>query len=295
MASKVRPKFFSPYVDEKILRSLQKRVSPRKTSQELEASKEKQVDKGSDSAEKTGSDEQPSLVQQTEKTVQGESMTSKKAMIKVNVNEWYQKRTAELGVKPIYKTLPNAKTALEGEKPEPRFIWKEKNWPKGFPDSPEEAKTDVMTFLEQRDCYRRLQTLKVKDFCVGSIVAVTRSDPHVAKGQVRFVGICIYKSRWQNTLGATFTLRNVIEGEPMEINFQLYSPLIQSIEVIKHERREEDALFYLRDYPPSMSMVNEKMKALPYTEEPSLYVESEETKKEIDEWFAKLWRLKKRF
>lgn len=112
---------------------------------------------------------------------------------------------------------------------------------------------------------------------------------------VRFVGICIYKSRWQNTLGATFTLRNVIEGEPMEINYQLYSPLIQSIEVLKHERREEDNLFHLRDYPPSMSMVNEKMKALPYTEEPSLYVESEETKKEIDEWFAKLWRLKKRF
>lgn len=39
MASKVRPKFFSPYVDEKILRSLQKRVSPRKISRELEASK----------------------------------------------------------------------------------------------------------------------------------------------------------------------------------------------------------------------------------------------------------------
>jgi len=109
----------------------------------------------------------------------------------VSVNEWYQKRTAELEVKPIYKTLPNTKTALEGEKPEPRFIWKEKNWPKGFPESPEEANTDVMTFLEQRDCYRRLQTLNVKDFCVGSIVAVTRSDPHVAKGQVRFV-LCLF-------------------------------------------------------------------------------------------------------
>ena len=110
----------------------------------------------------------------------------------MNVNEWYHKRTAELEVKPIYKTLPNAKTALEGEKPEPRFIWKEKNWPKGFPESPEEAHTDVMTFIEQRDCYRRLQTLQVKDFCVGSIVAVTRSDPHVAKGQVRFVFLKIY-------------------------------------------------------------------------------------------------------
>ena len=39
MASKLRPKFFSPYVDEKLLRSLQKRVSPRRTSQELEATK----------------------------------------------------------------------------------------------------------------------------------------------------------------------------------------------------------------------------------------------------------------
>lgn len=112
---------------------------------------------------------------------------------------------------------------------------------------------------------------------------------------VRFVGICIYKSRLWNTVGATFTLRNVIDGEPMEINFQLYSPLIQSIEVLKHERRKEDTLFHLRDYPPSMSTVNEKMKALPYTEEPSLYVESEETKKELERWFAKLWRLKKRF
>ena len=54
-----------------------------------------------------------------------------------------------------------------------------------------------MTFLEQRDCYRRLQTLKVKDFCVGSIVAVTRSDPHVAKGHVRFV--CFMFCKYINT------------------------------------------------------------------------------------------------
>ena len=119
----------------------------------------------------------------------------------MNVNEWYQKRTAELEVKPIYKTLANAKTALEGEKAEPRFIWKEKNWPKGFPESPEEANTDVMTFLEQRDCYRRLQALKVKEFCVGSLVAVTRSDPHVAKGHVRFVCFIFCKYIFKNING----------------------------------------------------------------------------------------------
>lgn len=112
---------------------------------------------------------------------------------------------------------------------------------------------------------------------------------------IRFVGICIDKNLWQNALGATFTLRNVIDGEPMEINFQLYSPLIQSIEVLKHERRDQNALWYLRDYPPSMSAVNEKMKPLPYTEEPSKYVEPEGTKEELEKWFAKLWKMKKKY
>ena len=105
--------------------------------------------------------------------------------IRVNISEWYRKNTSLLDVESIYQTRPNAKTALVGTQPEPRFIWREKDWPNGFPDSPEEASTDVVTFLEQRDCYRRLQALGVKNFCVGSIVAVTRSDPLIAKGKVR--------------------------------------------------------------------------------------------------------------
>ena len=108
----------------------------------------------------------------------------------MNIDQWYQKNPAELKVKPIYKTLPNAKVALDGATPEPRFIWKEKEWPSGFPDSPEEAKTDVMTYLEQKDCYRRLQKLDVKDFSVGSTVAVTRADPYVAKGKIRYCQRC---------------------------------------------------------------------------------------------------------
>lgn len=218
----------------------------------------------------------------------------KKVKVKVNVDKWFQTNPAELEVKPIYKTLPNAKVALDGATPEPRFLWKEKDWPSGFPDSPEEAKTDVMTYLEQKDCYRRLQKLNAKDFSVGSVVAVTRADPLIAKGKVKFVGICIAKNHWQNTLGATFTLRNVVEGEPVEVNFQLYSPLIQRIEVLRHMRRHRKALWYLRDYPPSMSSVNEKMKALPYTEEPELYIPTKEEKKKVKAWFSGVWKAKRR-
>lgn len=111
---------------------------------------------------------------------------------------------------------------------------------------------------------------------------------------LRFVGICIAKNHWQNTLGATFTLRNIVEGEPVEVNFQLYSPLIQKIEVLKHMRRHRKALWYLRDYPPSMSAVNEKMKAVPYTEEPELYVPTKEEKRKVKAWFSGLWKAKRR-
>ncbi|XP_073259436.1 large ribosomal subunit protein bL19m-like [Porites lutea] len=289
-----RLKSLSPYVDEKVFRNLQKRLEniplSERRSQKIQASKESRTVKIQE-LKKTLQDQTVETLpeQKTENTG-----LAKKTKIKVNFDQWYKKNPAELSVKPIYKTLPNAKVALDGTTPEPRFIWKEKDWPNGFPDSPEEAKTDVMTYLEQRDCYHRLKKLDAKDFSVGSIVAVTRGDPHIAKGKVRFVGICIAKNHWQNTLGATFTLRNVVDGEPMEVNFQLYSPLIQKIEVLKHMRRHRKALWYLRDYPPSMSTVNEKMKPVPYTEEPELYVPTREEKRKVKAWFDGLWKAKRR-
>ena len=106
--------------------------------------------------------------------------------LKVTSKDWYKRDEAVVKVDSIYKTLPNAETALVQATPKPRFIWKEKEWPEGFPDSAEEAKTDVLTYLEQKDCYDRLKKLNLKDFCVGSIVAVTRADPYIPKGKVRY-------------------------------------------------------------------------------------------------------------
>lgn len=48
-------------------------------------------------------------------------------------------------------------------------------------------------------------------FRVGSIVAVTMTDPHVNGNLNRFVGICIQRSG--KGLGATFKLRNVVDGQ----------------------------------------------------------------------------------
>ncbi|XP_001630403.2 39S ribosomal protein L19, mitochondrial [Nematostella vectensis] len=210
----------------------------------------------------------------------------------IDSKELFKKDPAIIDIPSIYKTLPNAHTTLEKSKPIPRYLWKETD--NGFPPSPEEAGVDIKTFLEQRDCHDRLQQLKVPEFCVGSTVAVTRADNYVPKGHVRFVGICIAMNHWQNTLGATFTLRNVIDGEPMEVNFQLYSPVIQKIEVLKHERRDKQALWYLRDYPPALSYVSETMKALPYKKDPHLYVQSKEEGQRVEKWFEQIKKSKRR-
>ena len=92
---------------------------------------------------------------------------------------------------------------------------------------------------------------------------------------VRFVGLCIERIHPESLLYSNFTLRNVIDNEPIEITFQLYSPLIQKIEVLKHERRVnkfgKPDLTFLRDHPIDDSRIDENMEALPYTEEPTEY------------------------
>eukprot|EP00794_Sanderia_malayensis_P000641 gene641-1309_t len=209
-----------------------------------------------------------------------------------------QKSSALVDPGSVYQKLPNKTKTVVGETPVERFLWEEKDWPNGFPDSPEEANTDVLTYLEQKDMFRRRQVIHMPKFCVGSIVAVTRAEPFSPKGSLRFVGICIEKKHHQNTLRASFVLRNVIANEPVEINFELYSPLIQKIEVLKHERRTnylgKEDLTYLRDHPAQDSTVDENMKALPYTEEPSEYMPRPRENIRLQKWFKEKFRQKNR-
>jgi large subunit ribosomal protein L19 len=50
-------------------------------------------------------------------------------------------------------------------------------------------------------------------------------------------------------LRAWCIVRNVIDGQGIEFRYELYSPTIRLIEVIKLEKRLDDELYYLRDAP----------------------------------------------
>lgn len=51
----------------------------------------------------------------------------------------------------------------------------------------------------------------------------------------------------------------------MEICYELYSPRIQKIEVLKLEKRLDDNLMYLRDALPEYSTVDPEMKPVPFS------------------------------
>ncbi|XP_063954439.1 large ribosomal subunit protein bL19m-like [Lytechinus pictus] len=118
-------------------------------------------------------------------------------------------------------------------------------------------RSTLKDFLEREDCYNRREVLDIPEFYQGSILAVTVSDPYAPGKENRFVGICIERKNYG--LGASFKLRNCIDDQGIEINYELYNPLIKKIEVIKLEKRLDRNLLYLRDALPEYSTIDPDM------------------------------------
>ena len=121
-----------------------------------------------------------------------------------------------------------------------------------------EAQTSLLDFLNRSDILKRRTNIHIPYFTSGSYISVTKSDPHSPSGESTFAGICI-STRKCNEVGSTFVLRNIINGIGVEVMYELYSPAIKEIKVLKLERRRRAKLYYLRDKPLKYSTVNEKM------------------------------------
>lgn len=143
-------------------------------------------------------------------------------------------------------------------------------YPEFLPDPKIEWRNPVREKLERMDMLTRRKHIDIPEFYVGSIVAVTISNPYgltkdekdkgaKEESTSRFLGICI--DRQKCGLRAQFTLRNVIDQQGMEIMYEMYDPTIQKIEVLRLEKRVDDKLFYLRDALPEYSTFDVNMEA----------------------------------
>jgi large subunit ribosomal protein L19 len=71
-----------------------------------------------------------------------------------------------------------------------------------------------------------------------------------------YEGVCIARSH--NHLHSNFTVRKISYGEGVERVFPLYSPLIDSIEVVRRGHVRRAKLYYLRDRAGKSARIRER-------------------------------------
>ncbi|XP_076276158.1 mitochondrial ribosomal protein L19 [Lasioglossum baleicum] len=124
-------------------------------------------------------------------------------------------------------------------------------YPEFLPDPNPLYRNAIREKLERFDMLARRAIINIPEFYVGSILAVTYSEPHATGKVNRFVGICILREGCG--LRASFILRNIVDGEPIEVRYELYDPAVQKIECLRLEKRLDNELLYLRDAPEEYS------------------------------------------
>jgi len=151
---------------------------------------------------------------------------------------------------PLEPAVPLSKNVADVRKPlappEYRFTY-----PEFLPDPKIEFRNRMREKLERMDMINRRSHIDIPEFYVGSILAVTSSDPHAAGKTARFLGLCIQRKGCG--LRSKFVLRNVVDNQGVEITYELYDPTIQKIELIRLEKRLDKELLYLRDAYPEYS------------------------------------------
>jgi len=160
-------------------------------------------------------------------------------------------------------------------------------FPEFLPDPNPSFRNTMSEKLQRKDMIARRDLIEIPEFYIGSIMAVTISDscsPHPNKLS-RFVGICI--DRGGTGLRAWFILRNVVEGQGIEFMYQMYSPTVAKIEVLRLEKRLDDELYYLRDAPQEYSTVPFDMEAEILPEESSVPVNTTIVKLNPRPWLKK--------
>lgn len=148
--------------------------------------------------------------------------------------------------KKIKQNLPKEKY-IESNR-DHKFIY-----PDFLPDPQYYFRDKIKEQLEREDMINRRRQINIPEFYVGSIMAVSASDPYAPGKLNRFVGICIRREGYG--LRHKFTLRNTVQNLGVEIMYQMYNPTIQMIEVLKLEKRLDDDLSYLQDAPEEYSTI----------------------------------------
>ena len=97
------------------------------------------------------------------------------------------------------------------------------------------------------------------EFFPGDIVKVGVRITEGKRDRIQyFEGVCIAKKN--RDLNSSFTVRKISFGEGVERTFALYSPIVDSIKVIRSGKVRRAKLYYLRDRTGKSARIAEKIK-----------------------------------
>jgi len=104
-----------------------------------------------------------------------------------------------------------------------------------------------------------LATKKITDFSPGDTIKVGVKIVEGKKERIQyFEGVCIAKKN--RDINSSFTVRKISFGEGVERTFALYSPVVDSIKVVRSGKVRRAKLYYLRDRTGKSARIAEKIK-----------------------------------
>ena len=120
---------------------------------------------------------------------------------------------------------------------------------------------DIIAQLEKEQAAVVAAQRAVPEFGPGDTVIVNVKVKEGERSRVQaYEGVCIARSG--GGLNENFTVRKMSYGEGVERVFPIYSPMIDSIKVVRHGAVRRAKLYYLRGRTGKSARIAEKQKAM---------------------------------
>lgn len=116
---------------------------------------------------------------------------------------------------------------------------------------------NIIQQLEAEQIARLTETRPVPEFGPGDTVRVSVKVVEGDRSRVQaFEGVCIARSN--RGVNSNFTVRKISYGEGVERVFPVYSPLIESIKVVRRGKVRRAKLYYLRGRQGKSARISER-------------------------------------
>ena len=113
--------------------------------------------------------------------------------------------------------------------------------------------------INQSSVKKIISERKHPDFFPGDIIKVGVRITEGKRDRIQyFEGVCIAKKN--RDINSSFTVRKISFGEGVERTFALYSPIVDTIKIVRSGKVRRAKLYYLRDRTGKSARIAEKIK-----------------------------------